>query len=260
MATFRRRGGKWQAIVRRKGYGQVVKTFGSKTDAESWAKIAESEMIRGVFVSRTEAERTTLGEALGRYADEVTALKKGRVQELSRIRILKSSPLSVRSLSSIAGKDIANYRDARLKEVSSGTVLRDLAMISHLYTVATKEWGMTGLVNPVSQIRKPKLPQGRDRRLLPGEMDRILAASDSPVLTDLARFAVETGMRRGELAGMTWDLVDIKKRTATLPKTKSGEKRVVPLSAEAVRILSGLDRRIDGTVWGMPDHAVSLAW
>ena len=260
MATFRRRTGKWQAIVRRKGYRQVAKTFNSKIDAESWAKVTESEMIRGVFVSRAEAENTTFGEALGRYADEVTALKKGRDQEISRIRILKSSPLAIRSLASITGKDVANYRDVRLEEVAAGTVLRDLAMISNLYSVAVREWGMAGLVNPVSQIRKPKLPKGRDRRLLPGELDRILAASESPVLPDLARFAVETAMRQGEIAGMTWPMVELKKRTVTLLETKNGEKRIVPLSTEALRILSGLARRIDGKVWGVTNHAVSVAW
>ena len=119
---------------------------------------------------------------------------------------------------------------------------------------------MAGLVNPVMQIRKPKLPQGRDRRLLPGELDRICSASDSPVLADLVRFAVETGMRRGELSGMTWETVDIKKRTVTLTETKNGEKRIVPLSTEAVRILSGLARRIDGEVWGMEPDSITQAF
>jgi len=99
---------------------------------------------------------------------------------------------------------------------------------------------MTGLVNPVQQIRKPKLPKGRDRRLNPGELDRIVEASCSPLLPEIIRFALETAMRRGEITGMTWKLVDLKKRTATLLDTKNGEKRIVPLSLEAVRILSGI--------------------
>ena len=119
---------------------------------------------------------------------------------------------------------------------------------------------MGGMVNPVSQIRKPKLPKGRDRRLLPGEMDRIISASESPVLSDIIRFALETGMRRSEIAGMTWDLVDLKKRTTTLPETKNGEKRIVLLSMEAIRILSNLPRRIDGKVWGMEPDSITHAF
>ena len=127
---------------------------------------------------------------------------------------------------------------------------------------------MGGLVNPVSQIRKPKLPKGRERRLLPGELDKILDVSESDTLGEIVRFALETAMRRGELAGMTWDRVDLKKRTATLPETKNGEKRIVPLSTEAIRILERISRRLDGKLWGMePDsitqaflRAVSRAW
>ena len=69
---------------------------------------------------------------------------------------------------------------------------------------------MTGLVNPVRQIRIPKAPPGRDRRLNHGELDRVISASGSSVLPDIARFAVETGMRQAEIAGMTWELVDLK--------------------------------------------------
>ncbi len=60
---------------------------------------------------------------------------------------------------------------------------------------------------------------------------------------------------------MIWDLVDLKKRTVTLLDTKNGEKRTVPLSSEAVRILSGIPRRIDGKVWDLfSPQTVAVAW
>lgn len=65
MATFRRRSGAWQALVRKKGFGQISRTFDTKADAEAWAKVTESEMVRGIFVSLKEAENTTLSEAPG---------------------------------------------------------------------------------------------------------------------------------------------------------------------------------------------------
>ena len=119
---------------------------------------------------------------------------------------------------------------------------------------------MGGLVNPVSQIRKPKLPKGRDRRLLPGELDRIVSTSESPVLSNIVRFALETAMRRSEIAGMTWDRVDLKKKTVTLTETKNGEKRVVPLSPEAQRILMAFPRKLDGKVWGMEPDSITQAF
>ena len=259
MATFRKRSGSWQAIVKKKGFGQLARTFDAKAEAEAWAKVAESEMVRGVFVSRAEAENTTLSEALDRYLREVSVNKKSHRTEKIYAETWKRA-FGARSLASITSTDLAKYRDNRLKEVSENMVRLELALLSHLFTIAIKEWGMTGLTNPVFQIRKPKLPQGRDRRLLPGELDRILSASDSPALAALVRFAVETAMRRGELAGMTWDMVELKKRTVTLPKTKNGEKRIVPLSPEALRILSSLPRKIDGEVWGMEPDSITQAF
>ncbi|MHB1606045.1 MAG: hypothetical protein ACYCTV_06600 [Leptospirales bacterium] len=43
----------------------------------------------------------------------------------------------------------------------------------------------------------------------------------------------------------------------TLPETKNGEKRIVPLSMEALRILSGIPRRLDGSVWGITEDPIS---
>lgn len=260
MATFRKRSGAWQALVKRKGFAQIGRTFDTKAEAEAWAKVAESEMVRGVFVSRQEAENTTLSEALDRYEREVIPEKKGAVQESMRVRIWKRHPLAKRSMASLQGKDIAAYRDQRLKEVAPNTVRHELALLSHVFTIAVKEWGLDGLINPVRQIRIPKSPPGRDRRLLPGELERILTASGSSLLPDIARIALETGMRQAEIAGMTWDMVDLKKRTMTLLETKNGEKRIVPLSLEAIRILSGLTRRIDGKVWGVKSLTVAVSW
>ncbi|MGC9156555.1 MAG: site-specific integrase, partial [Ferrimicrobium sp.] len=57
----------WQAIIRKRGFPSQTKTFRTKRDAESWAKIIESEMVRGVFIQRNDAERTLLSDALSRY-------------------------------------------------------------------------------------------------------------------------------------------------------------------------------------------------
>ena len=260
MAYFRKRSGAWEASIEKKGVPRISRTFDTKGEAETWAATVESEIGRGVFLSRKEAESTTLSEALDRYEREVIPGKKGAVQESMRIRIWKRTPLAKRSIASILGKDIAAYRDARLKEVAPNTVRHELAVLSHVFTIAVKEWSMAGLVNPVRQIRIPKAPPGRDRRLNPGELERIISASGSSVLPDIARFAVETGMRQAEIAEMTWELVDLKKRTVTLLDTKNGEKRIVPLSTEAVRILSELVRRIDGEVWGIQPRTIAISF
>ena len=77
MASIRKRGDfQWEARVRKRGQPVQCKTFTTRAKAESWSKQIESEMDRGVFVSRAEAEGTTLAEALERYALEVSSRKK----------------------------------------------------------------------------------------------------------------------------------------------------------------------------------------
>ena len=154
-ATFRKRGAyQWQAQVRKKGYPLQTKTFETKAAAEAWARATEHEMDQGLFVSRAEAESTTLGELLQRYLAEITPSKKGADPESARIRLLLRHPLANRYVAGIRGVDIARYRDGRLKKVSSATVKRDLVIVSHLFEVARKEWGIQ-VHNPVRDIKLP---------------------------------------------------------------------------------------------------------
>ena len=77
MASIRRMPqGRWQAIVRRKGYRPQFRTFPSQPDAKQWARQIESEIDRAVFVDRGPSERVTLAELIDRYIGEVLPGKK----------------------------------------------------------------------------------------------------------------------------------------------------------------------------------------
>ena len=54
-------------------------------------------------------------------------------------------------------------------------------------------------------------------------------------------------------------MVDLKKRTVTLPETKNGQKRIVLLSSVALSILKERlgTRRLDGKVWNIGPDAIS---
>lgn len=264
MATFQKRAGNWRAIITRKGYPRVSRTFDTKAEAEAWATIAESEMARGVFIDRREAEATTLAEALDRYEREVTSAKKGASQERKRIAAWKRHPLAMRSLASIRGVDLAEWRDARLAAGASPTTARlDLALISHLYTVAAKEWGLESLANPVKNICLPTPARGRDRRLSLEELARLLAACDasnSIWLAPLVRLAIETGMRQGELLRLRWDDLDPQRPVARLNDTKNGEQRDVPLSSAALSVLKALPRSMDGRVIPAGIGRLNIQW
>ncbi|VAW74281.1 hypothetical protein MNBD_GAMMA15-1810, partial [hydrothermal vent metagenome] len=136
MATFRKRGPwQWQAQVRKKGQPLQTKTFETRAHAEQWARAIEVEMDKGVFISRAEAESTTLKELLERYLVEVTPLKKGAAAETNRLRVFMKHPLAGRFVAGIRGVDIARARDERLQKVSSSTVKRDLVLLGHVFEV-----------------------------------------------------------------------------------------------------------------------------
>lgn len=281
MATLRKRGNsQWQCQVRKTGFPTVTKTFDTSDEAKAWATVIESEMLRGVFVDRSEAEKTTLKEALERYRDEITVTKKGEVQEKTKIGKLLRHPLASRTLASIQSTDLSKFRDEMINDgLSASTATKYLALISHLYTIAIKEWRM-GVQNPVATIRKPKAEDGRDRRLMEGEEDKLMAALTSAAtgsgvttkagkdftwkiknpnlwIEPMARLAIETAMREGELLKLKWSDVNLVKCTALARDTKNGDKiRLIPLSSRAVAILSALPRSIDGRVFPTTQQAV----
>ena len=166
---------------------------------------------------------------------------------MTRLNALQRDEITKVMLPQLALSHFAAWRDRRLLNVSAGSVLREINILSHAINTAIKDWGWLK-INPLSGIRRPAEPQPRDRLISDDELDRLLIALgydyDRTHMTVSARigaallFAIETAMRAGEIAGLTWDRVDLDKRTARLIETKNGTKRDVPLSAEAIRLIN----------------------
>ena len=272
MASFIPRkgpGGKrvWQAHVRRRGYPAQVRTFNTKAEAEVWAHDLESEMARGVFISRTEAEATTLGEALTRYLAEITPTKKPTTAYRERVigRALGCHPLARRALASIRGKDMAAYMRQRQADGKGANTIRlELALLSHLFNVARTAWGMESLSNPVDLVKgqRPRLPQGRNRRLVDDEHTRLLTAAEAygGEISSLITWAIETAMRRGEIAAMRWEHINRETGTLLIPDTKNGTAREVPLSPPALAVLDALPAKASGQVWSLRPDSITQAF
>ena len=270
----------WQAQIKRKGFPLQVKTFRTKSEATQWATVTESEMMRGVFVSRSESERTTVDDLIDRYAREVLPTQKGGHREVSRVKHIKEG-LGKYSLAALTSSLIADYRDARLKIVGPQSVKHELGLLQRALKRGAQEWGIAlpgGI--PTLTVKKPSLPNARDRRLVDDEEERLLAAcgeARNAWLRPVVIFAIETAMRAGEMLetkgtagedgerpirsiGLLWKNVDLHKRIALLPETKNGTARTVPLSSTAVEVLKGLPRSLDGRVFGTTYEGIHLAF
>jgi integrase len=261
VATFRKRNGKWQAIVRQKDIGTVSRSFIRKTQAIKWALEQEERIERGVFGS-IEPSEVILGELLKRYSQEIAAAKRGAETELKRLKRLINDPISNHSIDQLTSKVLASFRDRRLID-GQRTCQYDLILIRHCLKIATSEWGLMLSVNPVDQIKKPPSPKARERRLNDGEYERLETASkltQNPHIWPIVVFAIETGMRRGEILGLSWDNIDLIRRTAFLPLTKNGSSREVPLSSKAVSVLQQQRPRTDTHPFPVNANAFRLAW
>lgn len=264
MASFRQRGGKWQARVIRDGFPDQTKTFETKADAEKWARALESEIDRGQFVSVNEAQRNTLRDLIERYLVEVTPTLKGATEDTIRLKAMMRKPIARWSMANLSAARIAAFRDERLKEVSSGTVIRELAYLSAIINHARREWGIN-VSNPVQMVRKPPSPQARARVLTDEEVARLLQALEpvgrrSHWTKPVVQLALATAMRRGELLALRWENVDLVGRAAFLSDTKNGDSRTVPLSSAAVKVLAELPRHISGEVFPVKAFTLDAAF
>ncbi len=184
----------------------------------------------------------TVAAALDRYVKEVVPTKKpsGHRRDIGRAEFLKSK-LGQYSLAALNAELIAEFRDERLAEgKANNTVRLELALLSHMYTIAIKEWSLGLTANPVLNIRKPSPGQGRNRRLNGDEEVRLLKACDehsNPFLGWIVRIALYTSMRKSEITSLTREQINLEKRTIFLPDTKNGSVRTVPLTNKAYLVV-----------------------
>ena len=90
-------------------------------------------------------------------------------------------------------------------------------------------------------------------------------ADSHALLGPIVRFAIQTAMRQGEIVGLRWSDVDLKKRTAVVRGaagivTKNGEIRQVPLSPAAVKILKQIDRSDEVRVFPIDQNVLKMRY
>ena len=261
MATFRKRSDAWQARIQRNGYPDQSKTFSTRSEALAWARNTESEMDKGITQQIITNNKALLRDLLERYKREVTVHKKHPAAEGYRIDFWLRHRLASLPISAIKSADIARWREERLKLGRAPNTLRlELAVLSNLFTVAANEWSFEGLCNPTTKVKLPKLPSGRVKRLEDSEIQLILSCSDSTLLKPIVMLAIETGMRRGEIASIEWRHIDFIKSTIFLPMTKNGDSRDVPMSKGAQKIILELVKDGRDRVFNITPHGISIAF
>jgi len=260
MAYFRKLpSGRWRAEVERNGERITLGGFATKAEASAWATSIEADLLAG---KRGQWPRKTLQQALERYEAEVSVHKGSFVFEQRRFAALKRDhpQLVAKAFVDVTTEDLARWRDVRLKEVKEATVRREINSLSHVWTIAAKEWKWCPPESPWSFLRKPADGPPRTRRIGWREVRllvrRLGYAHGQPpegMQEQLAYawlIALRTALRAGEVLGLTVDDIDLERRVVTLGKHKTmrytGQLRHVPVfprAAELLRVLVDHARR-----------------
>jgi integrase len=261
MASIRKRGKRWQVQVRSRAKGAVSKSFHRKVDAERWA-LEQEVLIQTDQFAKIQTQNMCLKELILAYSEKVTPFKKGAAQEFRRInRLLKEHDLMRTPLPEAHPHVFASFRDKRIND-GVRACQYDLVLLRHAWNIARVEWGWPLPDNPVSLIRMPKNNPPRERRLRPGEYEKLRNSaqqSRSWYLWPIVDLAIETAMRRSEILGLEWVNVDMEKQQALLPITKNGRARWVPLSGKAFGHIVRIPRTAD-RVFPITEVAFRQAW
>lgn len=246
----------YRVKIRLKGYPIQSATFERVTDAKKWAQQTESAIREGRHFKTTEAKRHTMAELIDRYIKNVLPTKPKAIRKQTALLQRWRAEIGSHALADVTPSLIAECRDKLAGEItlrdklrSPATVNRYMAALSIAFTTAVKEWGWLE-DSPMRKVTKPKESRGRVRFLSDDERIRLLKLckeSSNPYLYAVVVLALSTGMRQGEIMGLTWDVVDLNQGRAILHETKNGERRAVAITGHALELLKELSkvRRID---------------
>ena len=234
MATITKKNGKHQVQIRKVGLPYYCKSFTYLADARQWALKIESGLERGEQPSTLSAN-IKFNHLADRYAETIIPQFKSAKREVSRLRLMQERMGHI-SIESMTNSFFAEYRDKRLKLVSAQTVKHEINIVRRVIKHATQEWGLI-LPLGIPNIRLPKLPKGRSRRISEDELRRIKHHL-SPIMADLVDLALDTAMRRSELLAICSSDIEWDYSRVNVLDTKNGNSRTVPLTLKAASILA----------------------
>ena len=250
MASFRKRGARWNVQIIRKNNPRVSKTFATKEAAKCWARKIERDIdLKGLQI----IQYPTLRSIVERYINEVSINKKGYKIERYHLKSFQKFKFILKPINEVTPHDLVSYRKERLLKVKTSTYVREMNIIQHIFSIASKEWGYT-MNNPCKLISKPTILDRRERRLTQEEYNFLIKGNyRNETLKQIIEIAYETGMRKSEILNVRKNHLDI--QTLIIPETKNGHQRKIPLSHKAWTIFKEVSLPFPTS-----SNAIRLAW
>src|SRR5262245_6633235 len=256
------------------GHARSRPLFATEAEAIEFAAKVAKRLEAGAPVAHDPG--MTLSAAFERYF-ALKARKRSLREDRRQAEHLMEAFGKITRLRDLTAGRISAYRERRLATasvrrrddhgnptpLSAASINRPLALLRHLLNLAHDEWEV---IEQVPSIKLEREPEGRIRWLEADEEARLLAAcaeSDSSHLLSIVIVALETGMRHGEIMGLSWERVDLSRGVIRLEITKSGKRREVPMRQAVYDVLaplraSAMRPDATGRVW--PDQSIRTAW
>ncbi len=210
-------------------------------------------LARKVYQKRKNEvhERRFFPERIGRrdvlfavMVDDYLSRVKGRLRcyrEYERYGRYWKAALPGRSLRQILPGDIERYVAQRARDVAPATVNRELQFLKHLFNVAIADGKAE--TNPVKAVKLFRENNQRVRFLTDDE-ESALRQAIGEVEWPMVALAIHTGLRQAEQFKLRWDHVDFKTGIITIPRSKHGEARRVPMNDTVRDILRSRQSRL----------------
>jgi len=204
----------------------------SRRDAEAFLALRKSEILRGLY---KQPVKISLGEFGERYMEHAKANKRSWLRDEQMLNHLCEFFGKDRSLTEITPLQIESYKIKRQGNVADSTVNRELALLKRMFNLAIT-WDLYLGLNPVRKVKFFREFNKRLRVLSPEEEEKLLQNA-IPYLQDLIRFALNTGLRIGEIFSLRWSHVDLPRGILAVFASKTQTIREIPINSEARKVL-----------------------
>ncbi len=221
--------------------GHQVRRSTGTTDkrlAEAILCKVKVQIAEGRFFETREEQERTFREMMDRYLEERGVLKSPKSSVRDRGALNHLLPVfGDLVLAEVTPKLLAGYKaQRRLEGAAPATINKELQLVRHAFNLAMREWEWCR-ENPMHRVSMEQVRNEVDRWLTATEEERLMASS-SPWLREFIVFALNTGMRQGEILNLQWEDVDFSRGILIVMKSKNGTRRTIPLNAKVYELLA----------------------
>lgn len=222
---------------------QVKKTFGGKTRQEVAAKIT-AELAALQKDELVDRNNIIFKDWLKKFLDEYKKLEVrqttyDKYETLARVHIYDSA-IGKKKIQDIETSDIQKLIAEKAVVKSAATVREIHLIISQALDQAVKE--KLVVRNYADHVTLPRIIQKQVVPLTDEEIERLFKAAENHRLYPALVLEFGTGLRRGELLGLTWKNVNLNKGSISITqsyvKTKAGNLMQEPKTSAGIRVIN----------------------